>query len=404
MTSMARAMKAIALLVYVHTMDFFGLLFLVWAIAARRGQVNLVKTLLATRPSRFRLSVALSAAAENGHGDVVEVLLDHGANPNALPGVTHFAVFSGSVRAVEALLAAGARVNAAVGEEGNTPLHFAAMKDNPAMIRSLLAAGANSLATTSSGTRPADEATAGSEAAALLSAAAEQALVERTEATGTPPVPMPVSAPGPVVHAVDDDLPFLPPVARGDLKIQMPTPPRNSDELRKQLAHLDAIEDRGTRAQIDIARERVERGLLPMTSVSSRLREWVDEGPTLAFAAPRQRAEPEQGLDVDPTVAALARLCDTILERYDPPIKWMVENPEVWRDRDDQRIGWLLFASPRNIAVHDGRYSPKTLARAMSYLQSCDPDDSDGRWLTAVRDVLHASRGVRAGERGRRST
>ena len=122
--------------------------------------------------------------------------------------------------------------------------------------------------------------------------------------------------------------------------------------------------------------------------------------PTLTFTAPQRRAEPEQGLDVDPTVAALAGLCDTVLERHDPPVKWMVAYPDRWRARENERIDWLLVASPRNIVVHAGAYSPKTLARAMSYQQSRDPHDNEGRWLTTVRDLLNASRRARTGEGG----
>ena len=393
-------MKAFALFVYVRVMDFFGLLFLVWAIAAKRGHVNVIKTLLAAGASRISVSVALFAAAKNGNGEVVEVLLDNGADPNGFPGATHVAVVSGSVRTVEALLAAGAHVNCAVSDRGYTPLHFAAGMNDTAMIRSLLVAGANPLATDSSGMRPVDGSRKGSEAAAILWAAAGQTRGPRADAMEPPPERGTALATSPAVQPATGDPPSAPRVARSEPEGQAPAPPRNPGKLRKELARLDAIEDSVARSEIDIARKRVELGLAPITNVSPRVREWVDEGPALAFNAPRHRAEPERGMDVDATVAALAVLCDTVLERHDPPVKWMVADPAMWKDREEERINWLLVASPRNIAVHDGRYSPKTLARAMSYQQSCDPDDNDGTWLTAVRDVLNASRDARTGEGG----
>ena len=389
-------MKAFALLVYVHAMDFFGLLFVAWVIAARRGHVNAIKKLLATYPSGFRTLVALSRAAENGHGEVVELLLDNGADPNLSPGITHFAVVSGSVRVVEALLAAGADPNAVIAEDV-TPLHLAAGRDNAAMIQSLLADGANPLAADSNGMRPVDQSTEGSAAAAILSAAAEQARGKRAEPMEPPPVALPASAAGPVVHAVADNLPSLPPVPRSEARKQPPALPRNRAEFRRELAHLDAIGERMARSRIDADRWRVERGDLPVGPFA--MREWVDEGPTLTFTAPRHRAEPDQELDVDPTVAALARLCDTVLQRHEPPIKWSVADPNRWRDRLDERINLVLVASPRNIVVHAGRYSPTTLARAMSYQQSRDPHDNEGKWLTTVRDLLKrlAPRSYRGG-------
>ena len=100
-------------------------------IAAALGDENRVRELLATDPALCDHQEpggkrALSAAAERNYADIVNVLLDAGANPNleegencpqgyALWAASHFGYFE----IAEALLAAGANPNAVVESSGN---------------------------------------------------------------------------------------------------------------------------------------------------------------------------------------------------------------------------------------------------------------------------------------------
>jgi len=91
----------------------------------------------------------LHVAAQAGAGDVVEILLGAGADPE-LPITAgggarplHLAAASGDVRAVAALVAAGADVDATEGSWGQTPLIFAAAKGRTAVVRTLLEAGSD---------------------------------------------------------------------------------------------------------------------------------------------------------------------------------------------------------------------------------------------------------------------
>ena len=65
----------------------------------------------------------------------------------------HVAAAYGHVPAIEALLAAGANVNAST-DHGIMPLHEAAFAGHPAAVRALLAAGARPNATTNLGEGP----------------------------------------------------------------------------------------------------------------------------------------------------------------------------------------------------------------------------------------------------------
>lgn len=71
----------------------------------------------------------LHAASATGHVDVLQWLLDHGADVNPRRGFPfwtplHQAAFSGELTAVQALLKHGAEVNAR-DKEGQVPLHIA---------------------------------------------------------------------------------------------------------------------------------------------------------------------------------------------------------------------------------------------------------------------------------------
>lgn len=91
----------------------------------------------------------LHVAAQAGAGEVVEMLLGAGADPELAARAgggarpLHLAAASGSERAVEALVAAGADVNATEESWGQTPLIFAASKGRTDAVRALLEAGAD---------------------------------------------------------------------------------------------------------------------------------------------------------------------------------------------------------------------------------------------------------------------
>ena len=91
----------------------------------------------------------LHVAAQAGAGEVVEMLLGAGANPELATRAgggarpLHLAAASGNARAVAALVAAGADVNATEESWGQTPLIFAASKGRTEVVRALLQAGAD---------------------------------------------------------------------------------------------------------------------------------------------------------------------------------------------------------------------------------------------------------------------
>ena len=97
-------------------------------------------------------------AAENGHFDVVRVLLTAHANVNQADtyGCTPLwmAAQNGHVDVVRVLINAHANVNQARTEFRVTPLHKAAYKGHVDIIKLLMKAGADHLATDSSGNTP----------------------------------------------------------------------------------------------------------------------------------------------------------------------------------------------------------------------------------------------------------
>ena len=129
-----------------------GMTALHWAARNRDG--GLVRTLIEAGAevgagTRIGHYTALHMAAEAGAGEVVELLLGAGADPERAILVgggarpLHFAAGSGDVRAVAALVAAGAGVDATEESWGQTPLIFAASKGRTAAVRALLEAGAD---------------------------------------------------------------------------------------------------------------------------------------------------------------------------------------------------------------------------------------------------------------------
>ncbi|MCY4574699.1 MAG: ankyrin repeat domain-containing protein [Gemmatimonadetes bacterium] len=129
-----------------------GMTALHWA--AQNRDAALVRDLLdagatvgaGTRIGRY---APLHVAARAGAGEVVEVLLGAGADPERAITVgggarpLHFAAESGSVRAIAALVGVGADVNATEESWGQTPLIFAASRGRTEAVRALLEAGAD---------------------------------------------------------------------------------------------------------------------------------------------------------------------------------------------------------------------------------------------------------------------
>ena len=146
--------------------------------AARNGNVESARLLLAAGAKVTDATPAgsevLAMAALNGQGEVAAFLLDHGADVNAArAGYTalHAAVLRADLALVKALLAHGADPNARLTQAttarrstrdyafnklwmGATPFWLAAAFHDTAMMRVLLAAGADPLAAKDDGTTP----------------------------------------------------------------------------------------------------------------------------------------------------------------------------------------------------------------------------------------------------------
>ncbi|MEM7225845.1 MAG: ankyrin repeat domain-containing protein [Pseudomonadota bacterium] len=117
--------------------------------ASQRGHADVAMALMeagANPNSMSRWGAPLHAAARGGHLDVINVLLENGADPNIQGGEDDFAplhqaAHKGSTDVVEALLKHGANVNART-KTLETPLHFAILKERPAVAALLLENGA----------------------------------------------------------------------------------------------------------------------------------------------------------------------------------------------------------------------------------------------------------------------
>ena len=119
-------------------------------------------------PTRW-VDGTLHKSAVKGETELVEKLLNAGANPNSINSYgyapLHVAVSAGQTAIVEALLNAGADPDVVPAEAsqsehilkhcaGMTPLHFAAHVGQPEIVDALLAAGADANAADATGITP----------------------------------------------------------------------------------------------------------------------------------------------------------------------------------------------------------------------------------------------------------
>ena len=119
-------------------------------LAAEKGNVNIIRGVLSSFmvDTNFMTEInqsPLLLAAENGHKDAVQLLIDRGAEPNRADqyGNTplHNAALEGHKDVVQLLLDRGAEPNMA-DQDGRTPLHLAAYGGHKDVVQLLLDRGA----------------------------------------------------------------------------------------------------------------------------------------------------------------------------------------------------------------------------------------------------------------------
>lgn len=137
-------------------------------LAISAGRLDCCKLLLEARAkinviNQAYSSTPLSEACEKGYEEIVELLLDSGANPDLSGGITPLSYAVHHPKILQLLLARGANVNLknAPGTEyrgGAVALHEAAMWGRVESVRLLLQAGADSTLRNSNDQTPLDKA------------------------------------------------------------------------------------------------------------------------------------------------------------------------------------------------------------------------------------------------------
>lgn len=119
--------------------------------AAASGESSRVELILQSDPDLVNCRVKhgftpLHAAADKDQAEIVELLIEHGAEINGRSDAgdtpLHWAAFHGRISAATVLLAKGADINAR-DKDGNTPLHWAAARGHVEMTELLIAHGAD---------------------------------------------------------------------------------------------------------------------------------------------------------------------------------------------------------------------------------------------------------------------
>lgn len=132
-------------------------------LAAAEDHSDICQMLLDAGADLKRNATTIFVPAVKGHINTVKVLLDAGADANAVDGAgslgevsaLHLAAELGNKEVVDALLAAGARVDPRTATD-TTPLHQAAMNGHTEVVRLLIDAGANINARDDNGVTPLD--------------------------------------------------------------------------------------------------------------------------------------------------------------------------------------------------------------------------------------------------------
>jgi ankyrin repeat protein len=120
--------------------------------AAYLGRNNTIRMLVedysadVSRPTVADGMQCIHLAAMNNHMETVQLLLEHGASPEAQDGMgntaLHYAAWHGFTDMVEMLISAGSSVDPR-DKDGMTPLIKASIKGNGEIVKLLLAHGAN---------------------------------------------------------------------------------------------------------------------------------------------------------------------------------------------------------------------------------------------------------------------